>query len=94
MCYLICILLIFVSAICSQFDECTTEDNAIQLFQESNVFDQSLITLVYCFKVTGQTIQRSWWKLASLVIERAVRQNIDITKQFDDAVREKKYAWS
>ena len=80
MCYLICILLIFVSAICSQFDECTTEDNAIQLFQESNVFDQSLITL---------TIQRSWWKLASLVIERAVRQNIDITKQFDDAVREK-----
>lgn len=57
MCYLICILLIFVSAICSQFDECTTEDNAIQLFQESNVFrpiSYHSCILEYCFKVTGR----------------------------------------
>ena len=45
--YLICILLISVSVACSQFDECTTEDSAIQLFQESGTLDQSLITLVH-----------------------------------------------
>ncbi|KAK8799323.1 hypothetical protein WA171_006069 [Blastocystis sp. BT1] len=51
---------------------------------KNQTFSTNLLSLLYI-----RTIQRSWWKLASLVIERAVRQNIDITKQFDDAVREK-----
>ncbi|KAK8808842.1 hypothetical protein WA538_002251 [Blastocystis sp. DL] len=65
---------------CSQFSECATEESALALYKESTSFDPSLIKTA---------VQRSWWQLASLLIEYAQEHNIDITDAFESAVREK-----